>query len=345
MQPTLTKVHPISNHRLLLTYDNGEEREFDVAPYLDTGIFKELKDDTLFNSARVSFDTIEWNNGADLCPEVLYDESVPAGNHGRMVAESSPTYIAKDRKMKIVGVIPSRWGSTRFPGKSLAMISGKPMVQWVVERVKQAQKLDAVIVATDDERIADCVNGLNMDGVTVAMTRPDHPSGTDRIAEAVQDMDIDAVINVQGDEPLIDPALIDDLADVISSGEWDMATAATPIDNEDQIEDPSVVKAVFNRHGQALYFSRSSIPHIRDVTGEPEPGIYWRHIGIYAYRRDYLLKLVAEPPCALENLEKLEQLRALDMGCRMKVIQTQDFGIGVDTPEDVVKAEVLLNNL
>ncbi|WP_372795901.1 3-deoxy-manno-octulosonate cytidylyltransferase [Pontiella sp.] len=246
---------------------------------------------------------------------------------------------------KIVGVIPSRWGSTRFPGKSLAMISGKPMVQWVVERVKQAKKLDAVIVATDDPRIADCVGALNIPDVTVAMTRPDHPSGTDRIAEAVQALDIDAVINVQGDEPLIDPALIDELAGVIASDEWDMATAATPITDEAQINDPSVVKAVFNRHGQALYFSRATIPHIREPNGLPDPGIYWRHIGIYAYRRDYLLKLVAEPPCAFENLEKLEQLRALDMGCRMKVIRTEDFGIGVDVPEDVPKAEALLARL
>ncbi|MDZ8120221.1 3-deoxy-manno-octulosonate cytidylyltransferase [Pontiella agarivorans] len=243
---------------------------------------------------------------------------------------------------KIVGVIPSRWGSTRFPGKSLALISGKPMIQWVVERVKQAEKLDAVIVATDDQRIADCVQSLDLPEVTVAMTRPDHPSGTDRIAEAVQSLEIDAVINVQGDEPLIDPKLIDQLAEEILSNEWDMATAATPITDATQITDPSVVKAIFNRHGQALYFSRAAIPHIREVKDVSMAGIYWRHIGIYAYRREYLLKLVAEPPCELENLEKLEQLRALNMGCRMKVIQTEDFGIGVDVPDDIPKAEALL---
>lgn len=245
----------------------------------------------------------------------------------------------------IVGVIPSRWGSTRFPGKSLAMISGKPMIQWVVERVRQAKKLDSIIVATDDQRIADCVQSLDIEGVQVAMTRPEHPSGTDRIAEAVQAVDADAVINVQGDEPLIDPALIDELADVISSKEWDMATAATPITDKHQINDPSVVKALFNRHGQALYFSRSTIPHIREPEGVSTQGVYWRHIGIYAYRRDYLLRLVQEPVCELENLEKLEQLRALDMGCRMKVIKTEDFGIGVDTPADVAKAEALLAQL
>jgi 3-deoxy-manno-octulosonate cytidylyltransferase (CMP-KDO synthetase) len=246
---------------------------------------------------------------------------------------------------RIVGVIPSRWGSTRFPGKSLAMISGKPMIQWVVERVKQAKLLDAVLVATDDKRIADCVNDLNIPDVQVAMTRSDHPTGTDRIAEAVQALDIDAVINVQGDEPLIDPALIDELAEVISSGEWDMATAATPMENEEDINDPSVVKALFNRHGQALYFSRATIPYIREPESSSTEGVYWRHIGIYAYQRDYLLQLVAEPPCALENLEKLEQLRALDMGCRMKVIKTEDFGIGVDEPSDIEKAEALLAQL
>ncbi len=246
---------------------------------------------------------------------------------------------------RIVGVIPSRWGSTRFPGKSLAMISGKPMIQWVVERVKQAKNLDAVIVATDDQRIAECVQSLGIADVKVAMTRADHPTGTDRIAEAIQTLKADAVINVQGDEPLIDPALIDELAEVISSNDWDMATAATPIKDASEITDPSVVKAVFNRHGQALYFSRATIPHVRDPDEASISGIYWRHIGIYAYRRDFLFKLVAEPPCALENLEKLEQLRALDMGCRMKVIKTEDFGIGVDTPEDIVKAEQLLNQL
>lgn len=246
---------------------------------------------------------------------------------------------------RIVGVIPSRWGSTRFPGKSLALLSGKPMIQWVVERVSQAQRLDGVIVATDDRRIAEAVTALGMPGVEVAMTRDDHPSGTDRIAEAVAGLDVDAVINIQGDEPMIDPELIDELAGVIGSGDWDMATAATPIEDAEQIANPSVVKALFNRHGQALYFSRATIPHIRDAEGTATDGVYWRHIGIYAYRRDYLLRLVAEPPCALENLEKLEQLRALDMGCRMKVIKTRDFGVSVDTPEDVARAEQLLNTL
>jgi len=243
---------------------------------------------------------------------------------------------------KIVGVIPSRWGSTRFPGKSLACIAGKPMIQWVVERVKQAKNLSEVVVATDDSRIAECVNQLHISGVHVAMTRSDHPSGTDRIAEAIEGIDAEAIINIQGDEPLIDPALIDQLATTISGGNWDMVTAATPIEDPEEISDPSVVKVVFNRHGQALYFSRSTIPHIREPEATSVAKVYWRHIGIYAYRREYLLKLVAQPPCALEELEKLEQLRALDLGCRMNVIQTADFGIGVDTPDDLKKAEALL---
>jgi 3-deoxy-manno-octulosonate cytidylyltransferase (CMP-KDO synthetase) len=245
----------------------------------------------------------------------------------------------------IVGVIPSRWGSTRFPGKSLALIAGRPMIQRVVERVKQAERLDAVIVATDDRRIADCVNALHLPGVEVAMTREDHPSGTDRIAEAIQHNDAEAVINVQGDEPLIDPALIDELAGVIASGDWDMATAATPIVEEDQLHDPAVVKTVFSRDGQALYFSRSVIPHMREAGHALPSGLYWRHIGIYAYRRDFLVQMVSEAPCPLETAEKLEQLRALYMGCRMKVIETADFGIGVDTPDDIPKAEGLIGQL
>lgn len=243
---------------------------------------------------------------------------------------------------RIVGAIPARWGSTRFPGKILAPIAGKPMIQWVVEAVRQAKKLDAVVVATDDRRISECVESLGLADVQVAMTRDDHPSGTDRIAEAVRDLEIDAVINIQGDEPLIDPALIDQLADVIVSGEWDMATAATPIEEAAQIEDSSIVKVVFNRQGQALYFSRAAIPFVRDGQEAAPTGTYWRHIGIYAYRRDYLLRLVAEPPCRLEQLEKLEQLRALHMGCSMKVVETKEFGIGVDTPEDIAKAEQLI---
>lgn len=242
---------------------------------------------------------------------------------------------------RVIGVIPARWASTRLPGKPLAFIAGKPMIQRVAEQVVKAKSLDAVLVATDDQRIIDAVASFDIPGVKAVMTRANHPSGTDRIAEAVANEPADVIINVQGDEPLMDPALIDRLAAVMASGDWDMATAAAPIQSEDDLKNPAVVKAVFARDGQALYFSRSVIPHVRDA-GTDAASTHWRHIGIYAYRRDYLLKLVAEPPCRLENLEKLEQLRALHIGCRMNVLQVEDVGIGVDTPEDIAKVEAIL---
>ena len=242
---------------------------------------------------------------------------------------------------RVIGVIPARWASTRLPGKPLAMIAGKPMIQRVVERVVQAKTLSAVIVATDDQRIVDAVASFGIPEAKAVMTRADHPSGTDRIAEAIAGEKCDVVINIQGDEPLIDPALIDRLGQVMLSGDWDMATAATPIINEDDLKSPDVVKAVFGRNGQALYFSRAPIPFVRDAGTDAECA-HFRHIGIYAYTREYLLKLVAEPPCQLENLEKLEQLRALHIGCRMNVLEVDDVGIGVDTPEDILKVERIL---
>lgn len=252
--------------------------------------------------------------------------------------------MKKKSNKRVIGVIPARWASTRLPGKPLALIAGKPMIQRVAERATRAQSLDAVLVATDDPRIADAVDSFGIPGVKAVMTRANHPSGTDRIAEAVANEPCGVVINIQGDEPLMEPELIDRLAGVMASGDWDMATAAAPIKNEDDLKNPAVVKAVFARNGQALYFSRSVIPHVRDA-GTDTTGAHWRHIGIYAYRRDYLLKLVAEPPCRLENLEKLEQLRALTIGCRMNVLQVEDAGIGVDTPEDIIKVEKILKEL
>ncbi len=242
--------------------------------------------------------------------------------------------------MRVIGVIPSRWGSTRFPGKSLYPICGKPLVQWVLEAVKRARSLDEVIVATDDQRIADAVGGY----VKVAMTRPDHPSGTDRVAEAAQAADDDIVINIQGDEPLINPALIDALAARMKADPgWAMATAACPIRTQRDLEARTVVKVVLARDGGALYFSRLPIPCRRD--GEPDlhSGLYLRHLGIYAYRGAFLKRLVSEPPCALERTESLEQLRALYLGGRIAVIQTEELGVGVDTPEDVPAVERILN--
>ena len=242
--------------------------------------------------------------------------------------------------MRIVGVIPSRWGSTRFPGKSLHPICGRPLVAWVIAAAKRARRLDAVVVATDDPRIAAAAREAGGEAV---MTRSDHPSGTDRVAEAARASDDDIVINIQGDEPLIDPALIDSLAErMVADPAWAMATAACPITTRRDLDARSVVKVVLARDGGALYFSRLPIPCRRD--GEPDlaSGLYLRHLGIYAYRGAFLKRLVQEPPCALEQTECLEQLRALHLGGRIAVIVTQQAGVGVDTPEDVGYVEAAL---
>ena len=218
-------------------------------------------------------------------------------------------------------------------------VCGKPLVQWVAEAARRAKSLDEVVVATDDERIANALAGMK--GVRVAMTRNDHPSGTDRVAEAAAPQDNDIIINIQGDEPLIDPALIDALAECLKNDPWyEMATVAAPIDSPRDLEARSVVKVVCDCNGAALYFSRLPIPCKRD--GEPELGMYLRHLGIYAYRGVFLKRLVEEPPCALELAESLEQLRALWLGAKIAVIQTAHTGVGVDTPEDVPVVEALL---
>ena len=201
--------------------------------------------------------------------------------------------------MNIIGVIPARWGSTRLPGKSLVDLCGKPMVQWVVERAMEVKSLSRVIVATDDDRIKDAVEGFG--GVAV-MTRVDHPSGTDRIAEAVEGFpDADLVVNLQGDEPLLDPAMVDKLVELmVDDDSWDMGTAATRIAEEMDLSDPSVVKVVWAADHRALYFSRSLIPFVRDDDMEVD---HWRHLGIYVYRAEFLKRMVAAPPCELEKIE------------------------------------------
>jgi 3-deoxy-manno-octulosonate cytidylyltransferase (CMP-KDO synthetase) len=245
--------------------------------------------------------------------------------------------------MRIVGVIPSRWGSTRFPGKSLHPISGKPLVAWVIAAARRAKLLQEVLVATDDARIAAAVQGT---GARAVMTRPDHPSGTDRVAEAAQPADDDIIVNIQGDEPLIDPALIDALAQsLLSHPNWSMATAACPIANMRDLEARSVVKVVVDREGGALYFSRLPIPCTRDGQPDLASGLYLRHIGIYAYRGAFLKRLVREPPCKLERAESLEQLRAMYLGGRIGVIVTDQAGVGVDTPEDVGYVETAIRKL
>ena len=244
--------------------------------------------------------------------------------------------------MKAVGVIPARYASTRFPGKILAPVAGKPLVQWVVERVKLARRLDEVMLATDDQRIADAAADWD---VQVVMTDPSHPSGTDRMAEAAGHTDASILVNIQGDEPLIEPQLIDDLVESIAGDSvFDMATAAVPITLERELLDPSVVKLVMSEDGGAMYFSRSMIPHFRDlpVSEALKCNLHYRHLGIYAYRKDFLHRYVAAPPAELEMAEKLEQLRALYIGGRIKVVVTDAMGPGIDEPEDVAKAEAAL---
>ena len=245
--------------------------------------------------------------------------------------------------MKTVGIIPSRYGSSRFPGKPLAVLAGKPLVAWVVDAVKKAKSLDDVIVATDDLRIKDAVEAH--DGRAV-MTPSELPSGTDRIAGAAGAFaDDDILVNIQGDEPLIDPGLIDSLvARMKSDLKWDMATAVSPIRTACDLAAKTVVKVVLDRDDGALYFSRCPIPCDRDHEPDLAGGLYVRHLGIYAYRGSFLKRYIAEPPCAIELTEKLEQLRALWMGGKIAVIRTEDQGVGVDTPEDAERVAKILES-
>ncbi len=244
--------------------------------------------------------------------------------------------------MKTIGVIPARWGSTRFPGKGLVRLCGKPLVQWVWERSRLARRLDELVVATDDERIRQAAAAC---GARTVMTSAAHPSGTDRAAEVVRGMDADLVVNIQGDEPLMDPGLIDRLVNTAGAADWDMVTAAAPLAapaDAALLASPSVCKVVFDAAGRALYFSRHPIPFLRDAQFRHAGPLHWRHIGIYLYRRAFLEQLVREPPSLLERAECLEQLRALHIGGRIGVVQTDYAGVGVDTPADVPAAEAAL---
>lgn len=248
--------------------------------------------------------------------------------------------------MKVYGIIPSRFGSSRFPGKPLADLAGKPLVAWVVEAVQKAKSLDTVLVATDDDRIVEAVRTF---GGRAIMTPSSLPSGTDRIAVAARNFlgddfaDDDILVNIQGDEPLIDPALIDALVEKLrASTRYDMATAVTPIRSASDFAAKTVVKVVLDRDDGALYFSRAPIPCDRDKDPAFPGALYVRHLGIYAYRGGFLKRYIAEPPCDLEKTEKLEQLRALWMGAKIAVVRTNDEGVGVDTPEDAVRVAKIL---
>jgi 3-deoxy-manno-octulosonate cytidylyltransferase (CMP-KDO synthetase) len=243
--------------------------------------------------------------------------------------------------MRTIGLIPARYASTRFPGKPLALIAGKPLLQHVVERCQAARSLAEVIVATDDERIAAAARRW----CRVEMTRADHPSGSDRIAEVAARCACEAVVNVQGDEPLIDPVMIERVA--LALAENEMSTAASPIRHPADLENPNVVKVVVNRSGRALYFSRRAIPYVREAArGSASEQLaafpFLKHVGVYGYRRETLLRLVQFPVSALEAAEKLEQLRALENGISIAVVQADYHGVGVDTPEDVLRVEKVL---
>ena len=244
--------------------------------------------------------------------------------------------------MNIVGIIPARFASTRFPGKPLALIAGKPLIQHVVEQCQKAKSLSEIIVATDDTRIWE----VTQDFCRTEMTRPEHPSGSDRIAEVVERCACDAVVNIQGDEPLIDPAVIDAVASALAHNE--MSTAATAIKNPAEYDNPNVVKVVVNAAGRALYFSRRTIPYLREAANRPVPEQlaafpFLKHLGIYGFRRETLLRLVKFPVSPLENAEKLEQLRALENGILIGVVKVDYDSIGVDVPEDVARVVALLN--
>ena len=238
---------------------------------------------------------------------------------------------------KIAIVIPARWASVRLPGKPLLLLGGKPLVRHVWERCKKVRVADAVIVATDDMRIAEAAFDF---GAEVAITSPRHPSGTDRIAEVAKNLSgYDIVLNVQGDEPFIQPSLVEKLAAVLRADkEIQMSTAACALDPAD-LANPNCVKAVADLSGNALYFSRSMIPWDRD--GDVHPARL-RHLGIYGYRRKFLLEFVKWKQTPLEKSEKLEQLRALEHGAKIRIVKTKPVGPGIDTPEDLKAAEMFL---
>ncbi len=238
--------------------------------------------------------------------------------------------------MKVLCVIPARYASTRLPGKPLSMIAGKPMIQHVYERACQAQMPDEVIVATDNELVERAVTAF---GGKAVMTSPDHPSGTDRLAEvALMYPDVDVIVNVQGDEPMIPPEVIDNLAKAFEAdAELNMATMKVAMDEADY-DNQAAVKVVTDLNGYALYFSRSLMPYPRN---KPEGYKVYKHVGIYAYRRNFLLKYAALQPTPLEKAESLEQLRALENGYKIKVLESAFKGIGVDTPEDLAAVNEL----
>ncbi len=243
--------------------------------------------------------------------------------------------------MKQVAIIPARWESSRFPGKPLALLKGQPMIYHVYQRALSISGVAGVYVATDSDKIKTAVEAF---GGQVLMTRSDHPSGSDRLAEAcdlLQLADQDIILNIQGDQPAFNPAHPAMLgAPLMADPTLEMATLALPLNNDDEIQNPNHVKVVFGQNNLALYFSRAPIPWPRDGRGHGEQ--YYKHIGLYAYRAGFLRKFVTMPPGKLETVEKLEQLRALENGARIKVLIASGLSPEVDTPQDLIAAEAAL---
>ncbi len=239
--------------------------------------------------------------------------------------------------MRIVGIIPARYGSTRFPGKPLALLRGRSMIEHVYLRARACPLLEEVVVATDDERIKSCVEGF---GGKALMTSPEHTCGTERLAEAAEILRLsgdDLIVNIQGDQPLLAPPVIEELLrPLLLDPTLPMATVAKPFEDEETCQDPNRVKVVVDKQGRALYFSRAPIPYYRAPGPRP---LYLRHIGLYAYRRSFLDTFVKLPPGALEQVEKLEQLRALEHGYPIAVSLTRYDCPEVDTPEDLSRLE------
>ena len=240
---------------------------------------------------------------------------------------------------KVIVVIPSRYASTRLPGKPLVLLAGKPMVQHVYEQAKHAQTVHRVLVATDDQRISDAVTAF---GGEARMTRSDHRTGTERIAEVAAHEAGDVFVNVQGDEPLIDPVAIDTaVGALLEEPQAQISTVATPIRHAGDIMDPNVVKTVLDFDGNALYFSRAPIPWIRDTQQKLHVN-YWKHLGLYVFQREALLEYPTLPQGELEKIEQLEQLRWLENGWKIRVAEVAHDAVSVDVPEDVARVEKLM---
>lgn len=240
---------------------------------------------------------------------------------------------------QVIVVIPSRYGSTRLPGKPLVSLAGKPMVQHVYERAKKAQTVHRVIVATDDQRIVDAVQAF---GGEVRMTRVDHRTGTERIAEVAIHEKGDIYVNVQGDEPLVDPVAIDTaVASLLEEPAAQISTVATPIRHAADIMDPNIVKTVLDFDSNGMYFSRAPIPWVRD-TQQKIHVKYWKHLGLYVFQRDALLEYPTLPQGELEKIEQLEQLRWLENGWKIRVAEVEHDAVSVDVPEDVTRVEKLI---